>query len=181
LVIADHVVGLPVLRALSLVYMPSPIPRRSKLGASSARFPSRISFPRFQIRVSLRIVLFEACSAFTRVTACTLAPSPYFVTASPKASTVSLPPQLLRLHPAGAVAGWDFHPLESAAFSRRTRLADIQMAIGVFKPTVSIFYAVRVNVNRSFLEVADQISAIRQRRTETCSRAETRASSSSLR
>src|SRR2546421_9323707 len=36
----------------------------------------------------------------------------------------SLPPQLLRLHPAGAVAGWDFHPLESAAFSRRTPRAD---------------------------------------------------------
>ena len=31
--------------------------------------------------------------------------------ASPKASTVSLPPQLLRLLPAGAVAGWGFHPL----------------------------------------------------------------------
>jgi hypothetical protein len=31
--------------------------------------------------------------------------------ASPKASTVSLPPQLLRLLPAGAVAGWDSHPL----------------------------------------------------------------------
>src|SRR5208283_2892479 len=58
----------------------------------------------------------QACSAFTRVTACTLAPSPYFVTASPKASTVSLPPQLPRLLPAGAVAGWDSHPLESAAF-----------------------------------------------------------------
>ena len=31
-------------------------------------------------RVGLRIVLFEACSAFTRVTACTLALSPYIVT-----------------------------------------------------------------------------------------------------
>src|SRR5450759_3263033 len=59
-----------------------------RLAASSARFPSRISFPRFGIRVSLCIDIFEACSAFTRVTACTLAPSPYFVTASPKASTV---------------------------------------------------------------------------------------------
>jgi hypothetical protein len=46
---------------------------------------------------------FEACSAFTRVTACTLAASPYFVTRwSPEASTASLPPQLLRLLPAGA-------------------------------------------------------------------------------
>jgi len=32
--------------------------------------------------------------------------------ASPEASTISLPPQLLRLLPAGAVAGWGFHPLE---------------------------------------------------------------------
>src|SRR5665811_2520649 len=31
----------------------------------------------------------------------------------------------LRLLPAGAVAGWGLHPLESAAFSRRTPEADI--------------------------------------------------------
>jgi hypothetical protein len=29
------------------------------------------------------------------------------------------------LLPAGAFAGWALHPLESAAFSRRTRLADV--------------------------------------------------------
>ena len=87
--------------AFPCVHAISNTPAR-RLGASSARFPSRISLPRFGFRVDPRIVLFEACSAFTRVTACTLAPSPYFVTASPKASTASLPPQLLRLHPAGA-------------------------------------------------------------------------------
>src|SRR6476619_2275846 len=38
--------------------------------------PSRISLPRNGCRVGLRIVLFEDCSAFTRVTACTLALSP---------------------------------------------------------------------------------------------------------
>jgi hypothetical protein len=43
-------------------------------------------------QVGLRIVLFEACSAFTRVTAYTLALSPYFVTRFPKASATSLPP-----------------------------------------------------------------------------------------
>src|SRR6202011_1404807 len=60
--------------------------------------PSRISLPRKGHRVGLRIVLFEACSAFTRVAACTLALSPirdthsegfsYFVTsiAAPAAS-----------------------------------------------------------------------------------------------
>ena len=84
--------------------MLSPLPRR---GAWDRRFcscsPNRVSLPRLEDRVGPRIVRFEACSAFTRVTACTLATSPYFVTRwSPEASTVSLPPQLLRLLPAGA-------------------------------------------------------------------------------
>src|SRR5712672_1748545 len=47
-----------------------------------------------------------------------------FVTRIPKASASSLPPWLLRLLPAGAVAGWALHPLESAALSRRTPEAD---------------------------------------------------------
>src|SRR5215469_838608 len=85
--------------------------------------PNRVSLPRKGHRVGLRIVLFEACSAFTRVTACTLALSPirdthsegfsYLVTsiAAPAASGWS-------------VAGWGLHPQESAAFSRRTPRAD---------------------------------------------------------
>jgi hypothetical protein len=62
--------------------------------------------------VGLRIVLFEDCSAFTRVTACTLAKSPnvtlyiegfsHFVT-SMTAPITSGPSDL---------AGWDLHPLE---------------------------------------------------------------------
>src|SRR5689334_16917298 len=47
-----------------------------------------------------------------------------FVTRYPKASDISSPPCLLRLLPAGAIAGWDLHPLESAALSRRTWKAD---------------------------------------------------------
>src|SRR6202023_751596 len=43
-----------------------------------------------------------------------------FVTRYPKASDISSPPCLLRLLPAGAVAGWGLHPLESAVFARRT-------------------------------------------------------------
>ncbi len=39
----------------------------------------RINLPRKGRRVGLCIVLFEACSAFTHVTACTLALPPYFV------------------------------------------------------------------------------------------------------
>jgi hypothetical protein len=38
----------------------------------------------------------------------------------PGASDISSPPCLPRLLPAGAVAGWALHPLESAALSRRT-------------------------------------------------------------
>ena len=50
-----------------------------RLGASSAHFPSRISLPRNVSQVGLHNVLIEACSAFTCVTACTLALPPYVV------------------------------------------------------------------------------------------------------
>ena len=78
--------------------MLSPLPRRCGWAYHFAHSPSRVSLPRKGCRVGLRIVLFEACSAFTRVTACTLALSPirdthsegfsYFVTsiAAPVAS-----------------------------------------------------------------------------------------------
>src|SRR5437764_7485646 len=89
-----------------------PLPRCSGWAYSSLISPSRVSLPRKGYRVGLHIVLFEACSAFTRVAACTLARSPYFVTRYPKASDISSPPCLLRLLPAGAVAGWDLHPRE---------------------------------------------------------------------
>jgi hypothetical protein len=58
----------------------SPLPRRSGWAYSSLCSPSGISLPRKGCRVGLRIVLFEDCSAFTRVTACTLALSPIRVT-----------------------------------------------------------------------------------------------------
>ena len=47
------------------------------------------------------ISLFEACSAFTHVTACLLAKSPSRPS-TPEASAASLPPPLLRLLPGGA-------------------------------------------------------------------------------
>src|SRR5260221_4680631 len=56
--------------------MLSPLPRHSGWAHYFDHSPSRISIPRYGSRVGLCIVLFEACSAFTRVTACTLAPSP---------------------------------------------------------------------------------------------------------
>ena len=97
-----HLTESPGSSALSLtgirVYMLPPLPRRSVWAYRFAHSPSRISLPRKGCRVGLRIVLFDACSAFTRVAACTLALSPirdtlsegfsYFVTsiAAPAAS-----------------------------------------------------------------------------------------------
>jgi hypothetical protein len=46
------------------------------MGASLALFPIPVSLPRMGERVDLHNDLFEDCSAFTRVTACTLAKSP---------------------------------------------------------------------------------------------------------
>ena len=53
-----------------------PLPRCSSWAYSSLISPSRVSLPRKGHRVGLHIDIFEACSAFTRVAACTLALSP---------------------------------------------------------------------------------------------------------
>ncbi len=91
-----------------------------RLGAYFAHFPSPISLPRSRSRVGLRIVLFEACSAFTRVTACTLARSPIRDSLHQRLQpfrylhSCSGCFRLERL-PGGAFTHW-----ESAAFARRT-------------------------------------------------------------
>jgi len=100
-----------------------------RLGVVFALSPRRVSLPRYGGRVGPRIVLFETCSAFTHVAACTLALSPirdtliegssHFVTSmtAPIASGWS------------EFAGWGSHPLESAAFARRTPAADIRLIL----------------------------------------------------
>ena len=72
-----------------------------------------------------KLKLTEACSAFTRIAARTLAPSPIH-DSYPRASDISSPPCLPRLLPAGAVAGWASHPLGNAAFhgARGKRIFD---------------------------------------------------------
>jgi hypothetical protein len=68
--------GLPVLRAFpSCVHAVATTPAQ-RLAASLAHFTRRISLPRNGGQVGLCNVLFEDCSAFTHVTACTLAGSP---------------------------------------------------------------------------------------------------------
>src|SRR5450755_1313664 len=56
--------------------MPPPIPRCSNWAYSSLNSPSCFSLLRYGSRIGLHIFLFEACSTFTRVAACTLALSP---------------------------------------------------------------------------------------------------------
>jgi hypothetical protein len=79
LVVPDHTLGFPVLRALSLCTCCHHYPGAATVFVF-AQSHSRVSLPRFAFRVDLRIDLFEVCSVFTRVAACTLALSPYFVT-----------------------------------------------------------------------------------------------------
>ena len=119
-----HAKGLPVLRALSLCTC-----RRQYPGAAAGRNP-RSSRP--TISAFPDSAVGSACtSTFSRLAQRSLRLRPahslchLFVTRSSKASASSLPPCLLRSLPAGAFAGWGLHPLESAAFSRRTPMSVI--------------------------------------------------------
>src|SRR5215831_17767443 len=91
--------------------------------------PIHVSLPRFHFRVGLHIDLFEVCSAFTRVAACTLARSPYVVTAIRRLQTLRLLHVCsgrfrLERSPGGASTHW-----KSAALSRRTWKAVIRFGI----------------------------------------------------
>ena len=97
-----------------------PLPRCSSWVSSSLISPRRISLPRFHCRVGLHIDLFEVCSAFTHVAACTLAQSPYFVTAIRRLQTFRLLYACSGCFRRERIAGWGLHPLKSAALSRRT-------------------------------------------------------------
>src|SRR6267142_767525 len=97
-----------------------PLPRCSGWASSSLVSPNRVSLPRFHVRIGLHIVLFEVCLAFTCVAACTLARSPYIVTAIRRLQTHRLLHACsgrfrLERSPGGACTHW-----KSAALSRGT-------------------------------------------------------------
>src|SRR6478672_10533158 len=77
LIIPDHALGLPVLRALSLCTCCRHYPGAAAGRIPRSSHPAVSAFPGRGRRVGLHIDLFEACSAFTRVAACTLARSPF--------------------------------------------------------------------------------------------------------
>ena len=119
--IPDHAMGLPVLRALSLCTC-----RRQYPGAATGRRlrssrPAVSAFPEIAVDVGLHIVLFEACAAFTRVAARTLAPSPIC-----DALYRRLQP-FRHLHDCSGcfrlerLAGWAAHPLGKALPSHGAR------------------------------------------------------------
>jgi len=115
LLIAEHVVGLPVLRALPLCTC-SPAQR---LGVLSARFPNRINLPQYGCRVGPRVDLFEACSAFTRVTACTLTLPPIRDTLHRRLQPLRYLHSCsgcfrLKLSPGGAFTHWEAPPFHGA-------------------------------------------------------------------
>src|SRR3954471_130162 len=104
--------------------MPPPVPRCSGWASSSLISPDRISLPRYGGRVGLHIDLFGACSAFTRVAACTLAQSP-MVTASRRLQPFRYLHDCSDCFRLERIARGGFHPLESAAFARRTPITVI--------------------------------------------------------
>src|SRR5262249_34082454 len=129
-----------------------PLPRCSGWVYSSLVSPIRVSLPRFHCRVGLHIVLFEDCSAFTHVAACTLAQSPYIVTAIRGLQTFR------HLHACPGCFRRERSPggpcthLESAALSRRTWRADYPGGAEIkIERGVSTAWAERRSVRRTML------------------------------
>jgi hypothetical protein len=122
LILLQSPLGLPVLLLIPWVCMPSPIPRQVREnGVRSLRFPRHRPSPGYGW-VGSCITSFEACSAFTRVTTCRLAESPYatLYTGGSGGFVASAA--------APIATGWSdpvpgrvfFFPLWTSAFSRRT-------------------------------------------------------------
>src|SRR6266851_5351955 len=110
--------GFPCCVRLPCVHAAATTPVQ-QLGVVFAHSPSHISLPRNHYRVGLHFDLFEDCSAFTHVAACTLAQSPC-VTAIRGLQTfrhLHACPGCFRLErlPGGPCTHW-----RSAALSRRT-------------------------------------------------------------
>src|SRR5207244_1936034 len=125
LIIPDHALGLPVLRALSLCTC-----RRHYPGAAAGRIP-RSSHP--SVSAFPDSTFGSACtSSFSRFARRSLALRPAHSRGHqgrdpyPGASDISSPPCLPRLLPAGAIAGWALHPLE------KRRLVTAHMVTGHF-------------------------------------------------
>ena len=92
------------------------------VGACVARFPTGVSLPRFCGGSASASYPFEACSAFTHVTARMVAKPPWAARSTGVLQTMSLPPSS-----APTATGWNdscragFAPAEEWRLPRRTR------------------------------------------------------------
>ena len=129
-----------IARASRRVYYPLERLVTGLLACGSGRSASRVigtasrslSAPR---RVGLRIVLFEACSAFTRVTACTLALSPIRDTHSEGFS------YFVTSMPAPVASGWSGRRVGLAPTGKRrlfTAHVESECGAGGFRPNISV-------------------------------------------
>jgi len=98
-----HRIGLPVLRLVSLCIHAVATTPAETLGAV-VHLPQRHRPSPLHGWVGFRIGLFEACSAFTHVTACILTKSPISDLLHRSVSTALLPLPPLRLLPAGTTS-----------------------------------------------------------------------------
>src|ERR1700756_4050933 len=100
--------------------------RRDDWRIPRSSHPAVSAFPGRGRRVGLHIDLFEACSAFTHVAACTLARSPFRDPLSEgfRHSVASMPAPVAS--DGSESPGSALRPLESAALSPRTPVADIR-------------------------------------------------------
>jgi hypothetical protein len=122
--------------------MPPPVARCSSRASSSLISPGCVSLPRKRRRVGLHIVLFEACSAFTRVAARPFARSPirdplpegfsHFVTSmtAPVASGWSN-------WPGGALTHWKAPPCHGAPSEQKLRIAFPSYAQALVSPLIA--------------------------------------------
>ena len=113
--------GLPVLRLIHYVCMPSPLPRRDRWNGFAHYCSIDFGLPQITdgsapalsvSRPAQRSLVLQPADSPSRL----MRPFP------PEASAASLPPPLLRLLPGGAIQfpGGSFFPLWTNAFSRRT-------------------------------------------------------------
>ena len=103
------------------------------MGVVFALSPDRISLPRYDGQVGPHDVLFEVCSAFTCVAACTLALPPIRGTLSEGFSHFVTSMTAPVASGGSEFAGWDLRPLENAVLSRRTPKAGISCQNGLVR------------------------------------------------
>ena len=114
--------GFPCCARFPCVHAAATTPVR-RMGVVFALSPNRISLPRYDCQVDPHDNLFEVCTAFTCVAACTLALPPIRDTLSEGFSHFVSSMTAPVASGWSEFAGWGFHPLESAAFARRTSRA----------------------------------------------------------